>query len=232
MALSARFFEGKKSRAWDLLMPHLEIVGPPSGYDSNVAASVRDHYRSADHSPDSEQASAALVSYLHAAFSSAEIVKLSPESPLAVSYFLTGFFSQVVNSLDSIALWLAQACNILQSSRSRPSLTGDDFLARLALIDATAQSRLKRGKSWMEEAKAYRWHARSRNSFLWSNESGVVVISPTTIQETQSSQLGVTSQRSTKPAPATELCERYLSQLSEILRLVFETGAPKLIDKT
>ncbi len=230
MALSERFFQ-QKPKAWDLLAPLVDLTGPPGGYDPDVGTSIYDYYRDADRDSDAEKAAAALVSYLHAAYSSDEIAKLSPNEGLAVSYFVTGFVLHVANSLDSLALWMADACDIMQSSRARPSLTGDDFLARLALIDAAAQSQLKSERPWIEEAQAYRWFARSRNSLLWTAESGAVVISSTSIRGSETSQLGDLSGRSSEPTPATELCMNYLSRLSTVMRVVFEAGAPKLMEK-
>ena len=230
MALSERFFR-QKPKAWDLLAPLVDLAHPPEGYDPAVGGAVYDHYRAADRESGAEKASAALAAYLHAAYSSDQIAKLAPEQDLAVSYFVTGFFLHMANSLDSLALWMADACDIMQSSRARPSLTGDDFLARLALIDAAAQARLKRDCPWMEEAQAYRWLARSRNSLLWTGESGAVVISSTTIRSSETPLLDNLSTRSSNPVPADELFANYLSRLSSVSRTVFEAGAPRLMQK-
>ena len=230
MALSERFFR-QKPKAWDLLGPLVDLSHPPAGYDPEVGGPIYDYYRAADRDSDAEKASAALAAYLHAAYSSDQIAKLSPDQDLAVSYFVTGFFLHVANSLDSLALWTAHACDIMQSARARPSLTGDDFLARLALIDAAAQNRLKRDRPWMEEAQAYRWLARSRNSLLWTGEAGEVVISSTTIRSSETPLLGNPSTRSSKPAPAGELCANYLLRLAGVSRTVFEAGAPRLAQK-
>ena len=180
---------------------------------------------------DTIPTSAALAAYLHAAYSSDQIAKLPPDQELAISYFVTGFFLHVANSLDSLALWLAGACDIMQSARVRPSLTGDDFLARLALIDAAAQTRLKSDRPWMEEAQAYRWLARCRNSLLWTSESGEIVISSTTIRSSKTPLLGDISRRSSKCAPAGKLCADYLARLASVSRTVFEAGAPRLTQK-
>ncbi|MCY4108482.1 MAG: hypothetical protein OXG11_05570 [Chloroflexi bacterium] len=227
MALSERFFQ-QKPKAWDLFAPLAEPAHLPRGYDPTVAGGIYDHYRTADRDSDAEKGSAALAAYLHAAYSSDQIAKLSPEQDLAVSYFVTGFFLHIANSLDSLALWMADACDIMQSARSRPSLTGVDFLARLALIDIAAQTKLKRERPWMEEAQAYRWLARSRNSLLWNGESGEIVISSTAIRSSETPRLGDVSSRSSKPAPAGELCPSYLSRLASVSRTVFEAGAPRL----
>ena len=229
MALSERFFR-QKPKAWDLLAPLVDLAHPPEGYDPDVGSAIYDHYRAADRDSDAENA-AALAAYLHAAYSSDQIAKQSPERDLAVSYFATGFFLHVANSLDSLALWIADACDIMQSSRARPSLTGDDFLARLALIDAAAQTRLKSDRLWMEEAQAYRWLARSRNSLLWTGESGEIVISSTAIRSSETPRFGDLSSRSSKPVPAGELCANYLSRLASVSRTVFEAGAPRLAQK-
>ena len=230
MALSERFFR-QKPKAWDLLAPLVDLADLPEGYDPAVGGAIYDHYRAADRDSDAEKASAALAAYVHAAYSSDEIAKLSPDQVLAVSYFVTGFFLHVANSLDSLALWMADACDIMQSSRARPSLTGDDFLARLALIDVAAQTRLKNDRPWMEEAQAYRWLARSRNSLLWTGESGEIVISSTTIRSSEMPRFGDLSKQSSKSAPADELCANYLSRLAGVSRTVFEAGAPRLAQK-
>ena len=230
MALSERFFR-QKPKAWDLFAPLVDLAQPPAGYDPAVGGAIYDHYRTADRDSDAEKASAALAAYLHAAYSSDQITKLSPEQDLAVSYFVTGFFLDVANSLDSLALWMADACDIMQSARARPSLTGDDFLARLALIDIAAQTKLKGERPWMEEAQAYRWLARSRNSLLWSGESGEIVISSTAIRSSETPRLGDLSRRSSKPAPAGELCASYLSRLAGVSRTVFQAGAPRLAQR-
>ena len=230
MALSERFFQ-QKPKAWDLLSPLVELAQPPEGYDPDVGGAIYGHYRTADRDPDAETASAALAAYLHAAYSSDQIAKLPPDQELAISYLATGFFLHVANSLDSLALWMAGACDIMQSARVRPSLTGDDFLARLALIDAAAQTRLKSDRPWMEEAQAYRWLARCRNSLLWTSESGEIVISSTTIRSSETPLLGDISSRSSKSAPAGKLCADYLARLASVSRTVFEAGAPRLTQK-
>lgn len=231
MALSERFFQ-QKPLAWDLLAPLVELTDPPGGYDPDVGSSIYEFYREADRDSGAEKASSALVSYLHAAYSAGRIESLSPEKRLEVSYFATGFFLHVANSLDSLALWMADACKFMQSSRARPSLTADDFLARVALIDAAARVRLRSERAWLEEAQAYAWFARSKNSLLWTGESGAVVISSTTIRGSEAAQLGDVSIRSSNPTPATELCKNYLTRLRTILGLVFQAGAPKLVGKS
>ena len=110
---------------------------------------------------------AALAAYLHAAYSSDQIAKLPPDQELAISYFVTGFFLHVANSLDSLALWLARRRNsllwtsesgeiVISSTTIRSSetpLLGDisrrsskcapagklcaDYLARLASVSRT-----------------------------------------------------------------------------------------------
>ena len=52
----------------------------------------------------------------------------------------------------------------------------------------------------MEEAQAYRWLARSKNSLLWSGESGEIVISSTAIRSSETPRLGDLSSRSSNPA--------------------------------
>ncbi len=166
MALSERFFQ-QKPKAWDLLSPLVELAQPPDGYDPDVGGAIYGHYRTADRDPDAETASAALAAYLHAAYSSDQIAKLPPDQELAISYFVTGFFLHVANSLDSLALWLARRRNsllwtsesgeiVISSTTIRSSetpLLGDisrrsskcapagklcaDYLARLASVSRT-----------------------------------------------------------------------------------------------
>ena len=210
----------------------MDVSDVPRAYDPEVGRAIYGYYRESDRDTDAEKASSAIASYLHASHFADVLLELKPADSLEVSISASAFFHHVATSLDSTALWLADVFEMMLPRRMRPSLTSDEFSARFAIIDLGAQGTLKKQRSWIDEARAYDWRARFRNGLLWSNEGGEIVIASTVIRSSDGPTLGGQSGRATDPRPARDLCGDYLDRLTIVLRAMFESGGPRLGEKS